>query len=129
MNGDPEQTEILRAIWNEMKALNGRVDKTNEGLSGLRTELRGEMAGLRTELRGEMAELRTELRGEMAELRGEMAELRDEMHAGFEMLGGRIDNLLLGPHGRDHSDLRERVARIEGHLGLPPLPSPPPSTP
>ena len=31
-NGDNEQVEILRAIWNEMKALNSRIDKTNASL-------------------------------------------------------------------------------------------------
>ena len=47
--GNDEQVRILREIWNEMKALNGRVDRTNDGL----TELRGEVR----ELRGDVQRL------------------------------------------------------------------------
>jgi septal ring factor EnvC (AmiA/AmiB activator) len=31
-DGDDAQVELLRAIWNEMKGLNGRVDQTNSRL-------------------------------------------------------------------------------------------------
>jgi hypothetical protein len=63
---DREQTELLRHIWNEMKALGthlgGRIDtmrvelkseigQTNQRLDELRVELKGELAGLRVELR------------------------------------------------------------------------------
>ena len=42
------------------------------------------------------------------------------MHGGFETLGKRIDNLLLGEHGREHGEMRERLARVEERLGLRP---------
>jgi dynactin complex subunit len=42
-----EQTERLRNIWNEMKAMNqglsSRIDKTNERLEAVRTELKTEL--------------------------------------------------------------------------------------
>ncbi len=60
-----------------------------------RVELRGEMRDLRTELRGEMRDLRTELRGDIDELRGDHMSLSAAL-----------------------SDVRERLARIEGHLGI-----------
>ena len=48
----------------------------------------------------------TELRGEIAQLRGEVREgfdaVRAEMHEGFEMIGGRIDNVLRGEHREEH---------------------------
>ncbi len=43
--------EVLRAIWQKMKALNARVDKTNERRDAVRVELKQEMAGVRTEVR------------------------------------------------------------------------------
>ena len=48
-----EQVELLRGIWNEMKALNGRVDTTNErlvsverGLDSVRDEMHTGFRGL-----------------------------------------------------------------------------------
>jgi hypothetical protein len=60
-----EQVELLRGIWNEMKALNGRVDTTNERLGNLE-------GGLNT-------------------LRGGLDSLHDEAHAGFRDFSERID--------------------------------------
>ena len=39
---------------------------------------------------------------------------------GFARVDERFDQLLLGEHGREHRDFRERIARIEQHVGLPP---------
>jgi hypothetical protein len=39
---------------------------------------------------------------------------------GFNRIDERFDQLLLGEHGREHRDFRERIARIEQHVGLPP---------
>ena len=47
-----------------------------------------------------------------------LAQMRDEMRQGFSALGQRVDNLLLGEHRREHEDIRDRVMRIEDHLGL-----------
>ena len=92
--GNGETVRILREIWNEMKALNGRVDRTNSGLEDLRGEVR-------------------ELRGEVHELRGDV-----------QRLDGRIENLLLGTHAEEHRDFRERIVRLEVQVGLAPRPGP-----
>ena len=59
-------------------------------ISGVRTELKGDIAdlraenaSLRTELKGDIASLRTELKGDIADVRLEIAELRTEMHHMF----------------------------------------------
>jgi len=49
-----------------------------------------------------------------AQQRSDMADVRAEMRGGFAMISGRLDDI-----GRDVANLRERVARIEGHLALP----------
>jgi gas vesicle protein len=85
-----EQLEVLRAIWGEMKGLNGRVgttnerlDQTNQQLDDLRRELKTEMGELRGELKTEIGELRGQLKTEIGELRGqlktEIGELRSEL--------------------------------------------------
>jgi predicted RNase H-like nuclease (RuvC/YqgF family) len=89
-----ETARILREIWNEMKALNGRVDRTNAGLAELRCEVK-------------------ELRGEVKELRGDV-----------QRLDGRVENLLLGTHAREHQDFRERISRLEVTAGIAPRPGP-----
>jgi hypothetical protein len=48
-------------------------------ISGVRTELKGDVASLR----GEIASLRAELKGDIADVRLEIAELRIEMHQMF----------------------------------------------
>jgi ribosomal protein L29 len=48
-------------------------------ISGVRTELKGDIA----DLRAENASLRTELKGDIADVRLEIAELRTEMHQMF----------------------------------------------
>jgi hypothetical protein len=90
-SGQGEQIEILRGMWREMKGLNGRIDKTNERLDKLCTEIKSEIGAL-----------------------------REKTEAGFAKLDDRFDNFLRGEHGREHAELRERVERIEQHLGLKP---------
>ena len=53
--------------------------------------------------RSDMADVRAELRSRFAEVNGSLMEVN-----------GRLDGI-----SRDLSQLRERVARIEGHLALP----------
>ena len=52
-----------------------------------------------------------------AQQRSDMADVRAELRNGFAEVNGRFDSI-----DRDLSNLRERVARIEGHLGLPAIP-------
>jgi len=88
-----EHLEVLRAIWQEMKTLNGRTTRMHE-----------------------------DLKAEIAELRGEVAGLRTETHDGFKRLDKRIDHILVGGDGEEHREFRERIARLEAHAGLPPPP-------
>ncbi|MGD0529624.1 MAG: hypothetical protein ABSE49_31085 [Polyangiaceae bacterium] len=131
-----EQLEVLRAIWGEMKTLNGRVNATNERLEGLRTELKAEVGGLRTEVGG----LRTELRSEVSGLKAEVSGLRgdiDRVHrASVERdvrLGTSLTELARDvreltlvvhdwrdEHRLDREVLRGRVERLERHVGLEP---------
>jgi hypothetical protein len=121
-----EQVELLRAIWNEMKALNGRVDTTNATLHGevgaLTAELRAGLDGLRSEFKEEFFALRTDLKTEVrrnlerdvrlgtavAELSLDVRELTGVVHAWRD------------EHRLDREDLRERVARLERRVGLDP---------
>src|ERR1019366_497046 len=73
-----EQVELLRGIWNEMKALNGRVDATNvalnDGLGGLRAELHDGLGGLRAELHDEIGTLGAKLHQAIGGLRSGVKE-------------------------------------------------------
>lgn len=105
------QVKILRGIWNEMKALNGRVDQTNArldqtnlGLEAVRQDVTQEVDGLRrrvvdSEVR--LATATTQLCSDVQELSGLIREWRQE-------------------HRAERVELRERVNRIEDHLGLGP---------
>ena len=84
--------EILRDIRDEARKTNARLDGLNERVDGLNERVDSLQVGF--------------------------VALRTEMHEGFEHLGGRIDNLLLGEHRSEHEELRGRVERIEQHLGL-----------
>lgn len=98
---DNEQTEILRGIWNEMKALGknlgSRIDRTNERLEAVRVEL------------GQSIDA---LGGEVAGLRVEVSELR----RGFQLLDARFEHFLTGKHGQEHAEIRERLACVEDRL-------------
>ena len=76
MTPTDEQVELLRGIWSEMKALNGRVTTTNEQLGEVRAELRSGLADVRAELRAGLTEVRAGL---------------DEVRGSIGVLGERID--------------------------------------
>ena len=63
------------------------------------------------------AQQRSDMADVRAEIRSDMADVRAELRNGFAEVNGRFDSI-----DRDLSNLRERVARIEGHLGLPAIP-------
>lgn len=46
------------------------------------------------------------------------------MEAGFAQIDRRFDPLLLGEHGREHREFRERLARLEQRASLPPIVTP-----
>ncbi len=99
--GNNEQTELLRNIWNEMKAVNGRVNQTNERLDTAIARI-------------------NQTNERLGQTNEQLGELRAEVRSGFQRIDERFDALLLGEHGREHAELRSRVVRIEDHLGLPP---------
>ena len=67
--------------------------------------------------RSDMADVRAELRSGFAEVNRRFSEINgrfSEVSGRFSEINGRFDSI-----DRDLSNLRERVARIEGHLALP----------
>ena len=132
-----EQVELLRAIWNEMKALNGRVDKTNDRLGS--TNGRLDATNERLDATNER----------LASVERGLDGLRDEVRTGFRDLNERIDavhdrsvraDLRLATslatltsevremkeivlvwhdeHRVDRAHLEERVDRLERHVGI-----------
>jgi chromosome segregation ATPase len=105
---DDQQVEILRGIWNEMKALNARVDQTNARLDqtnarleAIRVELRDEIDGLRrrvVESEVRLATATTQLSSDVQALSGLIREWREE-------------------HRGDRAELRARIARLEERVG------------
>jgi hypothetical protein len=59
-----------------------------------------------------------EIRDAVRETNTRLDGLQADMRQGFDLLGRRIDNVLLGEHRSEHQELRGRVERIEQHLGL-----------
>ena len=97
-----EQLQVLRAIWKELKALNGRVEQTNAGLDAVRTELREEIDGLRrrvVESEVRLSTATTQLSADVQTLSGLIREWREE-------------------HRADRAELRTRIARLEERAGL-----------
>jgi uncharacterized protein involved in exopolysaccharide biosynthesis len=105
---DDQQVEILRAIWNEMKALNvgvdqtnAHLDQTNARLEAIRVELRDEIDGLRrrvVESEVRLATATTQLSMDVQALSGLIREWREE-------------------HRGDRAELRARIARLEERVG------------
>ncbi len=126
MSGSDEQLVVLQGIWSEMKSLNGRIDRTREELrdeiARVRVDLRDEIAEVRAEIADTSAILRAELSARIEEVSSRLDETRLEVRSGFEMLGKRIDNVYFGEHGQEHAELRQRIERLEQHLGIRPAP-------
>jgi predicted nucleic acid-binding Zn-ribbon protein len=126
-----EQTELLRNIWNEMKALgqnlgakidktNERLDKTNERLDAVRIELKQEISSVRTELKQEIAQLgdrldRVETRlvsmdNRLMGVEGAIKELTVQ----HRWMSSFVETTF-ARHERDISQLKEDCARIAAH--------------
>ena len=113
-----EQTELLRLIWNEMKALgqnlgeridrtNDRLDATNSRLDSMRVELKSEIAG--TNARLDQTNERLDQTNERLDHVEEA--LRDL--AGQQLMLGRYVKNAADRHDGAIEDLRERVSRLE----------------
>src|SRR5438105_8370004 len=92
-NGNAEQVELLRGIWNEIKA-------ANVGIGAMRDELRGEIGALRSEMHTEIGTLRSELQGGLrsvrTELKGEINQLRHLMVESDVRLATEVRDLSVG---------------------------------
>jgi chromosome segregation ATPase len=138
-----EQVEILRAIWNEMKSLNGRVNTTNSRLDETNSRLdetnsrleetNSRLYDLRDELKAEIGALRVETKAEIRELRAELNVVHNRsvdrdlrLATSLAELSRDVRELTLlvhdwrDEHRLDRHELRERVARLERHTGLEP---------
>jgi len=116
-----EQTELLRHIWNEMKALGTHLGGR---IHALRVEIK-------EELRSEIGTLRTELKAEIGETNAKLDQTNERLDVTNERLGAvegtlhelAAQQLILGRYVKHASqraidELRARVARIEGVLKL-----------
>jgi len=110
-SNDHEQTELLRAIWNEMKALGSnlgaRIDRTNNRLDAVvdtmdrrfgETNARLDQTNARLDQSNERLGL---VEGVLRELAGQQV-----------ILGRFVRNLV----DADIGDLRTRLARVEAKL-------------
>ncbi len=134
MSGSDENTAILRAIWSDMKALGARtgaigrelgerIDGTNARIDALRKEMHAgfeRLDGRIDETNARLDETNARLDETNGRLDARLDSLYHVTQEGFVALAGRIDNLLLGQHGSEHAELRERVARLEGRAGIAP---------
>ncbi len=60
-----------------------------------------------------------EIRNEMRDVKVELRATKLELGAKIDALTSRMDNFVLWPHRGDHVELRQRVERLESHVGLP----------
>jgi hypothetical protein len=114
---------VFQGIWNEMKTLNGRVNATNERLDLLTArvdDLAVRMESGFARVDGRVDDLTARMEAGFTRVGGRIDPLTAGMEAGFDRVDRRFDQLLLGEHGTEHRDFRERIARIEQHVGLPP---------
>jgi uncharacterized coiled-coil DUF342 family protein len=123
-----EQTELLRNIWNEMKALGtnlgGRIDGAKHEVAGLRADV-GELRKDVDVLTREMVEVKhaiVEMKAEIVEIKSDIREIRLDVHdMKLELRAVRVaTQSTFELQSREQSDLRDRVVRIEDHLGLRP---------
>jgi hypothetical protein len=98
--GSDEQTELLRNIWNEMKALGqnlgGRIDQTNTRLDQTNVRL--------DRLESEVKDLRLDLNT----MAGHMQSLADQ-----QVMLTRVVRTVVDRQDAQIGDIRERLARLE----------------
>lgn len=107
---DAEHTEILRAIWSELKALGqnlgGRLD-------AVRTELAARIDRTNAQLDQTNARL-----GAAEDRLGSIEELLRDLGAQQVLLGRYVKNVV-DRHEVSLDEIRERLARLEGPPGVP----------
>ena len=113
-----EGVRILRAIWNEMKALNARVDQTNARLD--QTNIRLDQTNIKLDA------VRTELRDEINDLRRRVVESEVRLATATAQLSSDVQTLTglirewREEHRGDRAEMKARIARLEEHVGLSP---------
>ena len=115
---------LLRQIDRLDVKFTGELKEFRGEVGGEFKEVRGELSEFRGEVRGEFKEFRGEVGGEFKEVRGELSEMRGEsweQRAELKEHGRRLDELAEGARerGRILGEVRERLARMEGHLLAP----------
>ena len=110
-SSDNEQTELLRAIWNEMKALGtnlgGRIDQTNSRLDSVVETMDRRFEQTNTRLDGVVQGLE-QTNTRLGAVEGVLRDLAGQQ----VMLGGFVRHLVDG----DIGDIRARLARVEAKL-------------
>jgi len=101
---------ILREIRDETRQTNTRLDSLQQGMHESIGQTNARLDGLQHEMGQANARL--------DQTNSRLDSLQLEMRKGFEHVGQRIDNLLLGPHREDHEQIHKRLDRIEQHLNL-----------
>jgi len=102
-----ELKEDIQGVRTELKEdIQGVRTELKEDIQGVRTELKEDIQGVRTDLKEDIQGVRTELkediqgvRTELKEIKGELSakieavctELKDEMAAGFNALGSKVE--------------------------------------
>ena len=126
MNGNGEVLEVLRGMWGEMKIVSSRINTTNERLDVTNQRLdvtNQRLDATNQRLDNGLAALGARIDETNRDLGARIDETNRRLEIGFGFLARRIDNLLVGGHGQEHAELRERVTRLEHHVGLDPTPA------
>ena len=108
-----EHLEVLPGIWGEMKALNARIDRTNERLDAVKDELGARLDAVRAELKDEHDHLRRRVLESEVRLATAVTGLSSDVHE----LSGLIRDWRT-EHRADRVELRSRIDRLEEHVGI-----------
>jgi predicted nucleic acid-binding Zn-ribbon protein len=107
-----EQVEILRGIWNQMKALNGRIDKTNERLDGTNERL----DGTNERLNGTNERLEA-LSRRVVQSEERLTTITSQLSTDVQSLTGLIREWRQ-EHREDRAEIKLRLERLETHVGI-----------
>ena len=110
---EDEHLVVLRAIWNEMKALNSRIDATNQRLDAVRADAKTEHDELQRTLTDEDHRLwRRQVESEVR-----LSTTLTQLHAGVTDLGSLIRESRDEARA-DRVEMRLRLDRLERQAGV-----------
>jgi hypothetical protein len=118
-SSDDEQTELLRLIWNEMKALGqnlgGRIEALRADTNARFVELESKLGGRIEGLRADTNTCFAETNGRLDEVVGRLDVVEHAVRdlAAQQVIAGRYLRRFADRHRDDIRDLRVRVARLE----------------